>query len=102
LVFFLNPPYVKAIASSLFGTGFAPTDPAVVPGQRFSEAAPTINPVKVKINSVNLTPAFAGMSGAGLYQLNLTIPTGLGTGDVSLQGVLGGVGTPSGVVISLQ
>ena len=74
----------------------------MAPGQPFSEAAPTINPVKVKINSVNLTPAFAGLSGAGLYQLNLTIPSGLGTGDVSLQGVVGGVQTPSGVVISLQ
>jgi uncharacterized protein (TIGR03437 family) len=74
----------------------------VAPGQPFSGAAPTINPVKVKINSVNLAPAFAGLSGAGLYQLNLAIPSGLGTGDVSLQGVVGGVQTPSGVVISLQ
>jgi uncharacterized protein (TIGR03437 family) len=87
---------------SLFGTGFGPTDPAVAPGQSFSGAAPTINPVKVKVNSVNLAPAFAGLSGAGLYQLNLAIPSGLGTGDVSLQGVVGGVQTPSGVVISLQ
>jgi uncharacterized protein (TIGR03437 family) len=87
---------------SLFGTGFGPTSPAVTPGQLFSGAAPTINPVKVKINGLNLTPSFAGLSGAGLYQLNLTIPAGLGTGDVSLQGVVGGVQTPSGVVISLQ
>ncbi len=87
---------------SLFGTGFGPTNPTVAPGQPYSGAAPTINPVKVKINSVSLTPAFAGLSGAGLYQLNLTIPAGLGTGDVTLQGVVGGVQTPSGVVISLQ
>jgi uncharacterized protein (TIGR03437 family) len=87
---------------SLFGTGFGPTSPTVTPGQPFSGATPTVNPVKVKINSLNLTPLFAGLSGAGLYQLNLTIPAGLGTGDVSLQGVVGGVQTPSGVVISLQ
>jgi uncharacterized protein (TIGR03437 family) len=87
---------------ALFGTGFGPTSPTVAPGQPFSGAAPTTSPVKVKINGVNLAPAFAGLSGAGLYQLNLTIPSGLGTGDVSLQGVVGGVQTPSGVVISLQ
>ena len=86
----------------LFGTGFGPTNPAVAPGRAFSEAAPTINSVKVKINGVNVPPAFAGLSGAGLYQFNLTIPSGLGTGDVSLQGVVGGVQTPSGAVISLQ
>ena len=39
---------------------------------------------------------------ADRYQLNLTIPSGLGTGDVSLQGVVGGAQTPSGVVITLQ
>jgi uncharacterized protein (TIGR03437 family) len=88
---------------ALFGTGFGPTNPAVIPGQPFSGAAPTINLVKLKINSVNLPVGlFAGLSGAGLYQLNLTIPSGLGTGDLSLQGVVGGVQTPSGVVISLQ
>lgn len=87
---------------ALFGTGFGPTNPVVLPGQPYSGAAPTVNPVKVKINGSPLTPAFAGLSGAGLYQLNVTIPPGLGTGDVSLQGVAGGVQSPSGVVISLQ
>ncbi len=87
---------------SLFGTGFGPTSPTVAPGQAFSGAAQTINPVKVKINGVNVAPSFVGISGAGLYQLNLTIPAGLGTGDLSLQGAVDGVQTPSGVVISLQ
>jgi uncharacterized protein (TIGR03437 family) len=87
---------------ALFGTGFGPTNPTVAPGQPFSSAAPTTNAVKVKINGVNLPPGFAGLSGAGLYQLNLTIPSGLGTGDVSLQGVVGGMQSPSSAVISLQ
>jgi uncharacterized protein (TIGR03437 family) len=86
----------------LFGTGFGPTNPAVAAGQTFSGAAPTANPVGVLLNNVSVPPAFAGLSGAGLYQLNLTIPAGLGTGDVSLQASVGGVQTPSGVVISLQ
>ena len=86
----------------LFGTGFGPTNPPVVPGQVFSGAAPTTNPVTLVINSLSVPPAFVGLSGAGLYQLNLTIPSGLGTGDVSLQASVGGVQTPLGVVISLQ
>jgi uncharacterized protein (TIGR03437 family) len=87
---------------ALFGTGFGPTNPPVAPGQAFSGAAPTANSVTLRINNVSVTPTFAGLSGAGLYQINLTIPAGLGTGDVSLQATVGGVQTPSGVVISLQ
>jgi len=86
----------------LYGTGFGPTNPAVLAGQAFSGAAPTTNLVTLLLNNLSVTPAFAGLSGAGLYQLNLTVPSGLGTGDVSLQASVGGVETPAGVVISLQ
>jgi uncharacterized protein (TIGR03437 family) len=86
----------------LYGTGFGPTNPPVTAGQAFAGAAKTTSVVTLQINTVTATPSFAGISGAGLYQINLTIPSGLGTGDVSLQGTVGGVQTSSGVVISLQ
>jgi uncharacterized protein (TIGR03437 family) len=86
----------------LFGTGFGPTNPPVPAGKPFSAAAATANPVSLLINSVSVTPAFAGLSGAGLDQVNLTIPAGLGTGDVPLVAAVGGVQTPSFVVISLK
>jgi hypothetical protein len=85
----------------LFGVGFGPTSPAVLAGQPFSGAAPTSNPVNLFIDNVSVTPSFAGLSSAGLFQINLTIPTGLGTGDVPLTATVGGVQTQSGVVISL-
>jgi uncharacterized protein (TIGR03437 family) len=74
----------------------------VLAGQAYSGAAPTTNAVTLLINNVSVTPAFAGLSGAGLYQINLTVLAGLGTGDVPLAAAVGGVQTPSGVVISLQ
>jgi uncharacterized protein (TIGR03437 family) len=86
----------------IFGSGFGPTNPAVGAGISFSGAAPTTNPVTVRIAGTNVTPAFAGLSGAGLYQFNLTVPSGLGAGDVPLQASVGGSQTPPGVVISLQ
>jgi len=86
----------------LFGTGLGPTNPAVPAGQTFSGAAQTTSPVTLRINNVSVTPAFVGLTGAGLYQINLTVPAGLGAGDVSLQAGVGGVQTSSGVVISLQ
>ena len=90
----------------LFGVGFGPTNPSVAAGQSYSGAAsmvPSAN-LQISINSQVVVPPilFAGLSGAGLYQFNLTIPSGLGTGDVPLTAVAGGAATQSGVVISLQ
>ena len=101
----LGYPTVAARAGDtieLYGTGFGPTNPAEPAGVAFSEAAPTINPVTLLINGVSVIPAFAGLTGAGLYQLNLTVPSGLGTGDVSLVATVGGAQTSPTVVISLQ
>ena len=101
----LGYPTVAAKAGDfveLFGVGFGPTNPVVPPGQAFSGAAATTNSVVLLINNTNVTPSFAGLSGAGLYQINLTVPPGLGTGDVPLVATVGGTHTPSGFLISLQ
>lgn len=86
----------------LFGVGFGPTNPAVPAGHAFSGAAPTTNAVQLQIGDTSVTPSFSGISGAGLYQINLTIPSGLGVGDKSLLATVGGAQTQSFVVIALQ
>jgi uncharacterized protein (TIGR03437 family) len=101
----LGYPTVAAKAGDsveLFGVGFGPTVPAIPAGQPFSGAVPTEYAVQLTINGTAVTPFFAGMSSAGLYQLNLTVPPGLGTGDQALVAIVGGVQTQSGVVVSLQ
>jgi uncharacterized protein (TIGR03437 family) len=101
----LGYPTVAAKAGDtmeLYGTGLGPTNPVVRAGQVFYGAAPTTNPVTLLINHVSVFPTFAGLTGAGLYQINLTVPAGLGTGDVPLVATVGGTQTPPTVVISLQ
>jgi uncharacterized protein (TIGR03437 family) len=101
----LGYPTVAAKAGDtieLFAVGLGPTNPAVPAGQAYSSAAPTTYPVNLLINKLSVIPAFAGLSSAGLYQINLTVPTGLGTGEVSLVATVGGVQTPPTVVITLQ
>ena len=71
-------------------------------GQVFSGSAPTTNSVALRMSGVNVIPTFAGLSSAGLYQINLTLPAGLGTGEVPLLATVGGIQTQTGVVISLQ
>jgi uncharacterized protein (TIGR03437 family) len=58
--------------------------------------------VSLRINNVSVNPSFAGLSAAGLYQINFTVPAGLGTGDVALVATVGGASTQPSVVISLQ
>jgi uncharacterized protein (TIGR03437 family) len=87
---------------SLFGAGFGPTNPAVPAGQPFSGAAPVTDFISMTINGQPVTPSFAGLSAPGLYQFNLTIPAGLGTGDQPLTAADNGASTQPGVVIALQ
>lgn len=101
----LGYPTVAAKAGDqvvIFGVGFGPTNPHVSAGQSYSGAAPMTGTLQMTINSSAVTPGFAGMSGAGLYQFNVTIPAGLGSGDVPLTAIAGGASTQTGVVISLQ
>jgi uncharacterized protein (TIGR03437 family) len=87
----------------LFGVGFGPTTPNVPAGKAFTGNAQTNSPVTVSINGNTLNPTFAGLTSAGLYQINLVqIPAGLGTGDVALLATVGGVQTQTGVFLSLQ
>jgi uncharacterized protein (TIGR03437 family) len=87
----------------LFGVGFGPTNPAVPAGKAFSDSAQTTNSVQFSINGIAVTPDFAGITSAGLYQFNINqLPTGLGSGDVTLRATVAGVQTPAGPVISLQ
>ncbi len=100
----LGYPTVAAKAGDtveLFAVGLGPTSPTEPAGQAFSGSAQTTNPVTLLINNVSVTPAFAGLSSAGLYQINVTVPAGLGSGDVSLVATVAGLQTPSSVVISL-
>ena len=86
----------------LFGVGFGPTNPPVPAGKVYSGAAATTNPVSLSINQVSVTPSFSGITSAGLYQINMQLPVGLGAGDVPLKAIVGGVQTPAGVVLSVQ
>jgi len=89
---------------ALYAVGLGPTNPTVPAGQLFTGgAAPTTNTVNVGIGNLSVASP-AAFSESLCYQINLTIPAGLGTGDVKLVATVGSSGpqTQTGVVISLQ
>ncbi len=101
----LGYPTVPAKAGQnvvLFALGLGPTSPTVAAGQPFSGNAPINNTLNLYVNNIPVKTTYAGVSGAGLYQINLRIPYGLGTGDLPLRALVGGLQTQAGVVIPLD
>lgn len=86
----------------LFGTGFGATTPAVPTGQVFNGAAKLANPVTITIGGAQADIAFAGLSAAGLYQFNVTVPATLGDGDQAVVASIGGVQSQDNAFISVQ
>ena len=55
----------------------------------------------ISIGGIQADVAFAGLTAAGLYQFNVTVPDGA-TGEQPLQATVNGVRTQAGPVVSLQ
>jgi len=62
---------------SLYATGLAATTTSVAPGLVFSAAYPTSATPTVTIGGIAAAVSFSGLVGAGLYQINLTVPATL-------------------------
>jgi len=75
----------------LWGTGFGAASPTVPAGQVFSGANKLSGTVTATVGGRSVTPDFGGVVGAGLVQINLTIPAGTAAGNVPVVLTVGGV-----------
>lgn len=87
----------------VFATGFGATNPPVDPSRLFQGAAPLVDRdlLRITIGGVPATVGFAGLSGTGLNQFNVTVPS-LPTGDHEIVAELDGVFTRTGVFVSVN
>jgi uncharacterized protein (TIGR03437 family) len=85
----------------LYGTGFGPTNPIVPSGQVFTGAAPTTDAVTVTVGGVDAKVQFAGISGSGLYQLNVVVPA-LGDGDQKVMATVGGLKSQDNTFVAVK
>lgn len=102
-----STPFTEGEVIVLYGTGFGPTSPAVPKGQVITTAAPLANTQAVTIGGLAAQVQFAGITEAGLDQINVVIPKGLTPGttaDIDVPVVVdvgGGVKTQPNAVISV-
>ena len=60
-----------------------------------------VNPT-ITFNGANANVVFAGLSATGLYQFNVTVPSGLADGDAAVAAIANGVTTPTGGLIAIK
>ena len=86
----------------LFATGLGPVTGASAPaGKPFAGATPILDSILVQVNNVTAQVPFAGLIGAGLYQINVVIPN-VPSGDQLLRVNVGGPNAQSGIYIPVQ
>ncbi|MGA2328647.1 MAG: BACON domain-containing carbohydrate-binding protein [Bryobacteraceae bacterium] len=85
----------------LFGTGFGPTSPAPPVGQVFYGAYPTTTPVTATVGGVSAVVQWAGISAAGVYQFNVTVPS-VADGDARVVATVGGSQSEDTLFIPVQ
>jgi len=88
----------------LFGSGMGPTNPAAPDGVVFTtpyEAA-DLSAFSATIGGLPATVQWAGLVGAGLYQVNVQVPSGLTGGNQPLVVTVSGQPTQPNVMLTVQ
>ena len=86
----------------LFGTGFGPTTPGYAAGQLITTPVALAALPTVTFGGTSANVTYAGLVGAGLYQINVTIPQGTPSGDIPVVATIGGVSSQSTAIITVQ
>jgi uncharacterized protein (TIGR03437 family) len=90
----------------LWGTGFGPTNPAAAEGEETpstttysTQTLPTVtvNNVSATVYGAALAPGFAG-----LYQVAIQVPSSLSSGNWPVVATVGGMSSPTGLVLAVQ
>ena len=84
----------------LYAVGFGQTNPPIT--DQLSGAGPLPSLPSVTIGVLPATVTYAGLSGTGLYQLNVVVPLSAPNGDLALSALYNGVSTQTGVAITVH
>jgi uncharacterized protein (TIGR03437 family) len=88
----------------LYTTGFGPTSPPTPSGQVVTSAEPVANlsAIGMTIGGQQAQVQWAGITIAGVWQLNVQVPPGAASGDASIVAQIGGKSTQGGAFVTVQ
>ena len=88
---------------TIYGIGFGPTESGPVPGSIPSAADSVTGSYSVTIGGTPIPASYAGVTPtiAGLYQVNVTIPSGIAPGNQSIVLNVNGASTPVGGYLAI-
>jgi uncharacterized protein (TIGR03118 family) len=86
----------------LYLTGCGATNPAYPAGQIVSTAYPLPANPTVTIGSTSAKVDFAGLTAAGVYQVNVTVPDTAPDGDLPVVAQVAGTSTQASAIITVQ
>jgi len=82
----------------LYGTGFGPTNPEIPNGKLVTVPAHLKTLPVITVGGSKAEVAFAGLTGPGLYQINVTIPAATPDGDAQVVAQAGDVSSPAALI----
>jgi uncharacterized protein (TIGR03437 family) len=86
----------------IFGTGLGPAVAATAPGLVFNGADQSTQVVTAMVGGQPATILWAGLEAAGLWQINLQVPSGLEAGDQAVVVTVGAKVSQSGVALKIM
>jgi uncharacterized protein (TIGR03118 family) len=87
---------------TIFGTGFGPTNPAITNGAIVAAPQAVVTAPTVTIGGVTATVVYAGLVSAGVYQLNVVVPSGAAAGNAAIVATVGGVSSSATAIVTLN
>ena len=98
----LSTPAVSGETIGLYGNGFGQTTPAIASGTIVTTASACATTPTATVGSAPAQVTYCGLVGAGLYQVNVTIPAGTPSGNNIVVVTIGTLSSNSNAMITVQ
>ncbi len=83
---------------TLYGVGFGPTNPATPNGQVITSPLAVATQPTVMIGGANATVVSANLTSAGQYMIQVIVPSGAASGDLSISAQVSTVTSPTALI----
>jgi uncharacterized protein (TIGR03437 family) len=98
----LSTPAVGGETIGLYGNGFGQTTPAIASGTIVTTPSICATTPTATVGGASAQVTYCGLIGAGLYQVNITIPVGTPSGNNAVVVTFGTVSSNSNAMITVQ